>query len=299
MRAEPFRIQQILFPIDFSKASEAAAPHVAGLAQAVGAKVSLMNVVPWLSGWHGASEPHFVVGDDVLRRLELSQKEAEASSLKELENFAMQFFQGIEYDVSVKTGGVAESIIAHAQEVQADLVMMSTRGFGPPRPFLIGSVTAKVLHDARCAVWTSPHPKELEPFRAYRRIVCAIDYRHPSRELLSHAMEVAQLFKSRLSVVSAVPCPALGEVPCRDRQSVQSLKRETIDALRHLFEELKITPSIHVAEGAIGEVIRQAASMEDGDLVVIGRGHLEESWGHLRTHAYEIIWNSPCPVLSL
>jgi hypothetical protein len=39
--------------------------------------------------------------------------------------------------------------------------------------------------------------------------------------------------------------------------------------------------------------------MEDGDLVVIGHGHLAEPSGHLHTHAYEIIWNAPCPVLSL
>ncbi|MGA8593315.1 MAG: universal stress protein [Bryobacteraceae bacterium] len=77
------------------------------------------------------------------------------------------------------------------------------------------------------------------------------------------------------------------------------VKKETTCALRHLLQELSIDASLHVLEGTIGEVIRQGAAMEDGDLVVIGRGHLDEPSGHLRTHAYEIIWNSPCPVLSL
>ena len=34
---------------------------------------------------------------------------------------------------------------------------MPTHGFGPLRRFLLGSVAAKVLHDAQCPVWTSVH----------------------------------------------------------------------------------------------------------------------------------------------
>lgn len=299
MTQQPFQIQQIVFPTDFSKSSESAAPHIAGLARAVNAKVSILHVVPWLSGWQGASEPYYVVSDDVKRRLESNQESVEASSLAMLEALKKQHFSGIECVVSVKSGGVAESVVEHATELGADLITIPTRGAGPPRPFLIGSVTAKVLHDARCAVWTTPHPRELEPFRPYRRIVCAADYRVLSRDLLARAFQLAQLFKSRLTVVTAIPCPATGPVPCNERNSVRLLKTETESALRAILHELSSTASVSVLEGMVGEVIRQTVSMEEADLVVIGRGHLDEREGHLRTHAYEIIWHSPCPVLSL
>jgi nucleotide-binding universal stress UspA family protein len=189
---------------------------VIGLAKVVGAKVSVLNVVRWLSGWHGASEPHFLAGDDVLRKLKLNQRATEASSQSMLEAFKNQYFQSIECDSCIRSGGVAESILEYAREIQADLIMMPTCGMGPPRPFLIGSVTAKVLHDARCAVWTSPHPRELEAFRPYRQIVCAMDYRVLSREFLARASQVARLSKSRFSVVSAIPCPAA----CRRHQAL-------------------------------------------------------------------------------
>jgi len=45
--------------------------------------------------------------------------------------------------------------------------MMPTHGLGGFRRFLLGSVTAKVLHDADCPVWTgvhlerAPHSKQL------------------------------------------------------------------------------------------------------------------------------------------
>lgn len=299
MTLPPFRIQQILFPTDFSNSSESAGLHIAGLAKVVGARISILNIVPWQSGWHGASEAHFAFGDDVLRKLELSQKAVEAACLRKLEALKKQYFQNIECSLSVRTGGVAESVVDYARDIKADLIMMPTRGAGPPRPFLIGSVTAKVLHDTRCAVWTSPHPKELEAFRPYRQIVCAMDYRLLSRELLVRASQVSQLFKSRLSLVTAIPCPAAASVPCAEREAVRSLKSETVSALRHLLQELSMDASLHVLEGTVGDTIRQAVAMEDGDLVVISRGHLDEPSGHLHTHAYEIIWNSPCPVLSV
>jgi hypothetical protein len=35
------------------------------------------------------------------------------------------------------------------------------------------------------------------------------------------------------------------------------------------------------------------------DLVIISRGHMHDTLGRLRTHAYEVIWESICPVLTL
>jgi nucleotide-binding universal stress UspA family protein len=245
------------------------------------------------------SEPHFAFSDHILKELAVSQKDFEASCLKRLEAFKEHHFQNLDCKLCTVTGGVAESILEYAPEIQADVIMMPTRGTWSPRPFLIGSVTTKVLHYARCAVWTTPHPKELEPFRPYRHIVCAMDYRALSRDLLVHASQVATLFKSRLSVMTAIPCPVASSVPCAERQSVRLLKSESIATLQHLLRELSLDAPLNVLEGTVGEAVRQAVGMEDGDLVIIGRGHLDEPFGHLRTHAYEIIWNSPCPVLSV
>jgi len=298
MKHLPFQIKTVLFPTDFSKSSESAASHVAGLAHATHAKVHLLNVVPWLPSWHGASEPYFVVSDEALRQLEADRKTAEILCLEKLQTVRQRHFRDVECDCLTKIGGVAKSIVDCAQETAADLIMMPTHGLGSPRPFLIGSVTARVLHDVRCAVWTSPHPIELSSFRPYRQIICAVDFRLLPLELLIRASEVAELFHSHLSLVSAIPCPS-SDANAQGRKSVRLLKEETASALHDQLEELHIDAPLHVLEGSIGDVIRRVAAMEDADLVVIGRGHLDEQMGQLRTHAYEIIWSSPCPVLSL
>jgi nucleotide-binding universal stress UspA family protein len=298
MTRPPFHIRTILFPTDFSKSSQAAAPHVAGLARAVRAQVYLLNVVPWLPDWHGASESYFSVGDAALKELESGRDASEARCLRGLEEVKQSYFADLACDLRVKTGGVVDSIVELSQEIQADLIMMPTHGNGSLRPFLIGSAAAKVMHDVRCPVWTSPHPRELSPFRLYREIMCAVDYRASASELIARAAEVAGLFHSRLSVVTAIPQPAIHRTS-PDSESVPLLKSEILASLRHSLKDLQIDAPLHVLVGSTGEVIRQAASMEDADLVVIGRGHLNEQMGQLRTHAYEIIWNSPCPVLSL
>ena len=41
---------------------------------------------------------------------------------------------------------------------------MPTHGYGPFRRFILGSNTAKVLHDADCPVWTGVHVEEIPAF---------------------------------------------------------------------------------------------------------------------------------------
>ena len=53
---------------------------------------------------------------------------------------------------------------------------MPTHGYGIFRSMLLGSVTAKVLHDAACPVWTGVHVEETPPnSAAFERILCAVD----------------------------------------------------------------------------------------------------------------------------
>jgi len=45
--------------------------------------------------------------------------------------------------------------------------------------------------------------------------------------------------------------------------------------------------------------VRAAAEHHDADLVLIGRNTLQARLGQLRTNAYAILRNAPCPVLSV
>ena len=290
------QFQNILFPNDFSKSSDAVISHVAGLARMFDAKVWLLNVVPSLEDLHGVSESYFgPFSAATLIRLEEERKPLVEDCLRRLQCIQQQHFGRLESEVCVKSAGVAESIVEYARETNADLLMMPTRGLGPMRRFLIGSVTAKVLHDASCPVWTSPHPCELEPFHPYRRVIFAVDYLGMGAGRLIPAAEIAEFFHAQMSVLTALPPDGTS-----GDESVQKRNRAVAERLREQIAARNLKASVHVMEGSPGEVVRQVAEeMEEADLIVIGRGHLDDSAGYTRTHAYEIICNAPCPVLTL
>lgn len=296
MSTIPQSFRNILFPTDFSRSSEAITSHVTGLAAVFSAKVWLLNVLPSLAEFHGVSENYFdPFSAGALVRLEAERKILARDRVQMLECVQKQHFAPIRSEICVKLGGVSESIVEYAEETNADLIMMPTRGLGPMRRFLIGSVTAKVLHDASCPVWTSPHPRELDPFHPYRRVVLATDYRGLPADLLIRASEIAESLHAQLSVLTALPPEGVS-----GDEAVQRRDKGKADELRGQVSARKVKASIHVMEGSPGEVVRQVAEeIEEADLIVIGRGHLEESMGHLRTHAYEIICNAPCPVITL
>ena len=292
---ESVSFRNILFPTDFSPSSQAIIGHVVGMASTFHAKVWLLSVLPSLADFQGVSESHFgTLGESALVKFEAERKIQAQNRLQKLELIQKEHFDAVASEVCVKSGGVAETIVEHAGEIPADLIMMPTRGHGIMRRFLIGSVTAKVLHDSPCPVWTSPHPRELEPFRPYRRILVPVDYREFPAELLTRAAKIAAVFQAQLTVLSALPEHAGFEELASKR------KNEVADELKKHIAAQNVSASVHVMEGSPGEVLRQfAEEIWEADLIILGRRRRDESMSHLRTRAYEIICNAPCPVLGL
>lgn len=281
--------RSILFPVDFSEMSEASAPHVRGLAELTGATLTLLHVVPWLSAWYGTTEIRSAIaGDHDLRNLEKQQTIA-------LERFREKYFSSAHSRVCVKSGPVAETITDTAMEISADLIMMPTRGLGRNRRFLIGATTAKVLHDAPCAVWTSPHLSRLKRFKAYKHVLCTVDREDIPPGYLEQVVRVASWFKSQLTFVTAVPSLVGG---FGEERHVKSLSHEFPQA--HL-ERLAAVGNCAVLNetGPVGDVVRRVVESHGIDLVITNRGHLHHPFGKLRTHIYDIVLQSPCPVLSL
>ncbi len=56
----------------------------------------------------------------------------------------------------VREGDPASIIIALADELSSDLIVMTRRGMSAGRRFLVGSVTEKVLHGAGCSLYVEP-----------------------------------------------------------------------------------------------------------------------------------------------
>jgi nucleotide-binding universal stress UspA family protein len=177
---------------------------------------------------------------------------------------------------------------------------MPTHGRGPFRRFLLGSVTAKVLHDADCPVWTGAHLAEnaAAELQMIRHVLCAVDHSDASDRALAWAAGFAGEFKSVLTVVRATPpLPAPDDVLNPDWEDAR--REEAEKQIRCLQAKIGTHANILVEEGDPAEIVARAALERRADLVVIGRSHKKSGLGRAQEHAYQIVRDSPCPVVSI
>ncbi len=126
-RPEPTEVRHILVPLDGSALAESILDPAVDLAQAMGARITLVNVVR--SGLR--TRARFADGERYLRR-----------AAQRLED------SGVECDILVTSSGKpADAICRVAREVEADLIAIATHGRAGVSRALLGSVALKVLHN--------------------------------------------------------------------------------------------------------------------------------------------------------
>ena len=278
-------ITHILFPFDFSDRCCHAVPFVGAAANRFGAKITVINVVQPL-GDAGMGGPATVDPGEVTRELK-----AKLNSLLTKE------FQYLRIERVVECGDPAQAIIDFAQSSDVDLLMMPIHGYGSIRTFLLGSVAAKVLHDAQCPVWTAVHLDE-PPGRdhvACRKILCAVGGTPKDISLIDWAARLARHTGATLRLVHVVPGMERWPAGQFDRSCEEEMN-EAQQTIENLLNTGGINARLCVATGDVGEGVCGEARRYYADLVVIGRGMLQETVGR---HAYGIIGQSPCPVLSV
>jgi nucleotide-binding universal stress UspA family protein len=280
---EAFR--HILFPVDFSSRSEAALPIVVSWAQRFHAKVTLLHTIQIPITAYGGADAYPVIVDT--QAMEASA----AEGLKKIE------FPGAERLVQI--GDPAFEIIDYAEKNGVDLIMMPTHGYGTFRSLLLGSVTAKVLHDAHCAVWTSAHAENSAGRTDISTILCAVETGPGSVDLVRTASELAQSWQAKVRLVHAVPVDETRPEKYLDGDFDAALVKMAKEDMANIQQRAGTSLEVTVEPGAVSRVVRDAVREFDADLVVSGRGKLHATFGRLRSNGYAIIRDSPCPVLSI
>jgi nucleotide-binding universal stress UspA family protein len=283
------RFKHILFPVDFSDRSDGAVPFVAAMAVKHDARVTLLTAAhaKYTGGLAGApiSDPQAI--------LDAVQEQLDGAYLEE--------FAGLNVNRVTAPGEPAREIVDFAAANQVDLVMMTTHGGGPFRQLLLGSVAAKVLHDTHVPVWTTAHSAEA-PDRvhlAMHKVLCAVEAYAASVELPRWTSGLCKALGADLQLVHSVP--GIEAWPEQDLgpELAGALRENARKTMQDLAKAADVDAPISVGVGTVPDVVRQEAIEEGADLIVIGRGVLQGTMGRLRTHAYGIIRNAPCPVLSV
>jgi nucleotide-binding universal stress UspA family protein len=285
---------RILFPVDLSDQARQAAPFVAAMATRFQSELLILHVLdPTLSSYPipAAATPAALKRDQEKRQTRQT----------EFESFISAFFGGISPKTRFAEGDTAQSIVFCAQENKVDLIMMPTHGYGPFRRLLLGSVTAKVLHDAGCPVWTGAHTDQMWSLTGagWHRFLCAVDEDPRDVPVLKWAAQFAREQRADLRVVHAVHAAA----PIRAGKESDSLRDFLCGVARERLASLQAEAGtdfeIQLALGPVGQVVREAALEHHADLILIGRGAIQKGFGRLRSSAYAAIREAPCPVISL
>jgi nucleotide-binding universal stress UspA family protein len=200
---------------------------------------------------------------------------------------------------AIDEGNPAEIIVKYAQTERMDLIMMPTHGFGPLRRSLIGSVTAKVLHDTQCPVWTSVHTDTPPSPGATRTILCAVDSGESSVPLMQWANWLTGAYGAELKLVHVIPAVNETSMNPGEREVRRYLTCKALDGFASWRTEAGVKAEVQLRGGEIAARVADTALEEHADLLVIGRGHIQRRLGGLRTESLAIIREAPCPVISV
>ncbi len=133
----------VLFPIDQSRESREASGTVAEIVTKFGSKLVLLSVVE-----SSDTEPETVAAGI------MASAEAIAQLLKDAK--ALFASKGIEAEIIEREGNPAFTICDVADELEADLIIMGSRGLGLTQVGAAESVATRVINLAPCPVMIVP-----------------------------------------------------------------------------------------------------------------------------------------------
>jgi nucleotide-binding universal stress UspA family protein len=288
-----FPYRRIVFPVDYSPANVAIVPFVNEMTQRFQAHLQLVRAcAPEVFyaaefGWQiAASSP---TTDDLVN-----------TETRRLQDFAVERFPNIVPELVVHSGHPVAVIEDVVRRTGVDLIMLPTHGHGLFRRLLLGSVTARLIHDLSCSVWTASHvdPASVQAHTPYRHILCAVEPGMDSGHIVKAAERMAVAYGATLALVSAIEWPT--DDPTVDPGNYWDRIRSSAETdLVNYSRTLPIRASTHIVFGPIAHVLRDAAVQQAADLLIVGRGESQSKLSGVLSNLYSIVRESPCPVLSV
>jgi len=145
-------VKKVITPVDFSDNSTLIAESAAYMAGKFGASMHLVFVVQNFEDYSGFFVP------------QLSMPSLEGELIESAESKMSSFCADMqeycdsagvsELTYKVFMGDVAEKIVEHCADLNADLIVMGTHGYKGLEKIMFGSVADKVVRSAACPVLT-------------------------------------------------------------------------------------------------------------------------------------------------
>ena len=274
---------RLLIPLDGSKLAEAVLPAAAYLAKTLEIPVTLLHIIE-------RNAPEEIHGETHLTN------EAEARTY--LDSIASQkYWPDVFIESHVHTAevtDVAELIVAHANELQTDLIVLCTHGSGGLRSLVIGTIAQQVINLGRTPVLVIQADQSgVSAIFDCRKMLIALDGKPDHEKGLRVAAELAENCEAGLHLVTVVPTrrELLMEQAATARflpgstsalldLSVSSAENYLL-GLVHEYAQQGFHITAEVLRGEPAAMLIRAAEQNRTNLIVLGthgKSHMDAFW---------------------
>lgn len=278
-------IKNILFPTDFTLASNAALPFALSLAKIFGSALLMAHAIP--------AEPHRHAEFDRLPAQDDQSLHAAENKLAELKR---DHAPSQTCKILVERGDLQDVIPAMIRDHAVDLVVLGTHGRVGVSKLVLGSNAEKIYRSASCPVLTVG-PKAHAQDWSLRRILCPVDLAEHHEYALHYALSLAEESQAQFILLQAVPM-----VPWQHRPAVEVRTVGCLEDMVPAEARDWCTPQYLVRWEHAAEAILLAATEREADLIVMGvrKSRAAGLSSHLPWPvASEVVSRAPCPVLTV
>jgi len=198
----------------------------------------------------------------------------------------------------LKKGLPGELILTTAEQVKADLIVLGSRGLGPVKELLLGSVSHRVLTHASC-----PTLIVNRPMPSLRHILMAVQGPEDAAAITKFLARRPFRKPIQITVLTVLPYDR-PLFPARHSEA-SSLKEKFMSAGRSFLEKvvsdlaaLGIQATGRILIGAPAPAILAEGAASRPDLILMGsRGHHGLTRFVLGSVSHAVLHRVPCPVL--
>lgn len=204
-------MKNILVPIDFSKSSEYASKVASKIAKKTGATIYLIHLIELPKGVIDiASSSKFSIPESMLYLRKIREK---------ILLFRDQFFnKSIKVEYFIKLNNPLDGIIKYADKIDADIIIMGSKGLSELEEITIGSNTEKVVRTSKRPVIVVK--KDFEKFKL-KNLVFASNFKEENKVVFDKFVHFANTFNSKIHLLK-VNTPANFQVTSETKQEIQN-----------------------------------------------------------------------------
>lgn len=208
-------MKNILVPIDFSKPSEYAAKMAAIIAKKTNATIYLIHMIELPSGVVDmGSGSKFSIPESMLYLRKTREKVLEFKKTFFSEDITVEYF--------IKLNNPFEGIKKYAEKIDADLIIMGSKGHSEFEEIMIGSNTEKIVRSSKRPVIVVK--RDNKKFKL-KNLVFASNFKKENKEVFSKFLDFANAFDSKIHLLK-INTPSRFESTMSANQKVKEFLKE-------------------------------------------------------------------------